>query len=266
MAVYNQPQYLELVLWGFSRQTFKNFEVVISDDGSNNSIKTMLENLKPQLPYEVSYTWQNDLGIRKTKALNEGIKIAKGDYLIFTDPDCVPHKDFVLEHIKNQQKGRYLIGRRVKWGKRFTSMMTKDKILDGYHERLSLGLLFYILIGDIKHAIKGLKINSNLLHRLIDYGKVRYLFGSNFSIFKEDILKVNGWNEEFAGALKYEDVELDSRLKKFGFSPISVKYKALTYHLYHPSRHTETLKEKFEEVERSNNYWCKQGIIKESVD
>ena len=46
ISTYNQPEWLEKVLWSYEQQSFKNFEVVIADDGSDESTRQLIEQMQ----------------------------------------------------------------------------------------------------------------------------------------------------------------------------------------------------------------------------
>ena len=83
MTTYNSPHHLSLALAGMQIQTEKNFELHVADDGSTSDTSELVEKFSDQAPFPVIYSWQQDLGYRKTKILNEAIRKAQSDYLIF---------------------------------------------------------------------------------------------------------------------------------------------------------------------------------------
>ena len=88
------------VLWGFLEQTHKDFEIVIADDGSGDETRQLVENIKKQAPVEIKHIWQQDDGFQKCRILNKAIMASEGNYLIFTDGDCIPRADFVEQHLR----------------------------------------------------------------------------------------------------------------------------------------------------------------------
>ncbi|MBI3543621.1 MAG: glycosyltransferase, partial [Deltaproteobacteria bacterium] len=74
MTTYNAPRHLELALAGLQIQTEKNFELHIADDGSTSETSDVVEQFMQRAPFPVVYSWQQDLGYRKTKILNEAIR------------------------------------------------------------------------------------------------------------------------------------------------------------------------------------------------
>lgn len=83
LATYNWPQALKFCLESLATQTDKNFEIIIADDGSTESTKTVIESFKRSSAFAITHLWQEDIGFRKTKILNQAIHSAHGDYLVF---------------------------------------------------------------------------------------------------------------------------------------------------------------------------------------
>jgi hypothetical protein len=50
--------------------------------------------------YTIQHISQEDIGFRKTRILNNSIKIAKGEKIVFIDGDCLLHKHFMKEYSK----------------------------------------------------------------------------------------------------------------------------------------------------------------------
>ena len=113
LATYNWPQALKLCLESLATQTDRDFEIIIADDGSTDSTKQVIEQLKISFPVTIRHLWQDDQGFRKTLILNQAIAAAHGDYLVFLDGDCIVQPDFVARHRQLAQKGCLVTGSRV---------------------------------------------------------------------------------------------------------------------------------------------------------
>ena len=64
--------------------------------------------------------------------------------------------------------------------------------------------------------------------------KEKGLMGSNFSIYKDNLLKVNGFDEQYTAPSVGEDTDLGYRLGLAGIKVMTLKHIAVQYHLYHP--------------------------------
>ena len=67
----------------------------------------MIEKYKTELDIPIIHVWQEDNGFQKSQILNKAILASTTDYLIFTDGDCIPRKDFVETHLNNRETGRF---------------------------------------------------------------------------------------------------------------------------------------------------------------
>lgn len=95
VPVYNMEKYLGFCLSSLVRQTFKDFEIIVVNDGSNDNSKEIIEYYKNKYPKLVrAYSFDNQ-GISKTR--NYGIDVAKGEYIAFIDSDDYVEIDFLEE-------------------------------------------------------------------------------------------------------------------------------------------------------------------------
>ena len=62
IAFYNKTNFLRLVFAGLERQTEKNFEVIIADDGSNNDSVNELNKMILESSFDVQHVWHEDMG------------------------------------------------------------------------------------------------------------------------------------------------------------------------------------------------------------
>lgn len=95
ISTYNKPEWLRKTLLGYAYQDYSDFELIITDDGSNENTKKCIDGLRPLFKKPILHLWQEDSGLRKCLILNKAILASSSDYIIFTDGDCIPRKDFV---------------------------------------------------------------------------------------------------------------------------------------------------------------------------
>lgn len=228
-STYNSEAWLEKVLWGFSCQSDTNFEIVIADDGSKNPTKALIERFKNDTSLSIQHIWQEDDGFQKCKILNKAILAAKGDYLIFTDGDCIPRADFVEVHRKNAEPGHFLSGGYFK-----LPMGTSTDITQADIESQRCFDAKWLENNGVKRSHKFMKFTKSPLlasiYNLLTPTK-RTWNGHNASCFKEAALAVNGYDERLRyGGL---DVEFGTRLKNSGLIAKQIRYKAIVIHLDH---------------------------------
>jgi len=230
ISTYNSPEWLEKVLWGYECQTYKNFEIIIADDGSGESTKKLIERFVADSALEIVHVWHEDKGYQKCQILNKAIIASRTEYLIFTDGDCIPRCDFVSQHVKQIEKGFFLSGGAVRLPMSTSKMITREDIVSG--KAFNLGWL--LSKGLPKRLLKNIKLSSNpVVSRImnkITTAKATWN-GGNASGWKENLLTVNGFDErmEYGG----QDRELGERLKNIGLKAKQIRYSAICIHLDH---------------------------------
>lgn len=261
-AFYNNLQYLKLVLAGFERQSEKEFEFIIADDGSKEEVVKEIENIASNYTFRIKHVWHPDNGFRKNKILNKAILASESDYLIFIDSDCVPHYKFVEEHLNEKQQNTVCTGRRVNLSQKITNILTEAKIREGFLESNNILLLEDALFGKSNYVEKGFYFENKFLRKFFNK-KSRGLLGCNFSLYKKDILAINGFDERYKAPSIGEDTDVEYRLRLNGVNIKSLNHIAVQYHLYHKLQ--ERLQKNldlFEEVKKSNKAYTSFGLIK----
>lgn len=256
ICTYNWPEALNLVLTSLLNQSIMPDEIIIADDGSNNKTKELIKEFEQSSTIPLIHSWQEDLGCRISHSRNRAIAKTNYEYIIMIDGDTVLHKDFIKDHKMIAKKGFYIQGSRVLLRPEFTSKIFKNNLfikpsffLNNSDNNLNLFRLPFL------SRLFGSFHNKNLK-------RVR---GCNFSAFKADVLKVNGFNEEFTSWGR-EDSEFVQRLFNAGIFKLHLKFSGIQYHLYH----NERVKNSQESAE-ANNYilentfkkkliWCKYGV------
>ena len=83
IASYNMGEYLPIAIRSVCEGSYKNIEVIIIDDGSTDNTQALIQ---PCLDDQrVRYIYQENLG--QPKAKNNGVKVAKGEFIAFCDAD-----------------------------------------------------------------------------------------------------------------------------------------------------------------------------------
>lgn len=231
-AFYNNIKYLKLVLEGFERQTEKDFELILSDDGSNEEVVKEIESISSKYSFRIKHIWHPDKGFRKNKILNQAILASETDYLIFIDSDCVPHSRFVEEHLKEKESNAVLTGRRVNLSNKITNQLTEQNVRDGFLENQYLKIIEDGLLGKSYDVEKGFYLQNKFLRKTLNK-KYRGLLGCNFSLYKKDILAINGFDERYEAPSIGEDSDIEFRLGLNGVKVKSLNHIAVQYHLYH---------------------------------
>jgi glycosyltransferase involved in cell wall biosynthesis len=228
-STYNAPAWLEKVLWGFFNQTVSNFEIVIADDGSGEETRELIKQLQATAPVPVRHVWQADDGFQKCRILNKAIVAATGEYLIFTDGDCIPRADFIEQHLRYASFDAYLSGGYFKLPMNISQAITMDDV----RTQRAFNAQWLEQRG-LQKSYKNWKLTaqgfwSSLLNR---FSPAKPTWnGHNASCHKVHALAVNGFDErmQYGG----EDCEFGDRLSNYGLNAKRVRYSAVCIHLDH---------------------------------
>lgn len=219
---------------GFARQTEKDFEIIVSDDGSGQAFQAGLARLMESSDLRIRHNWHPDEGFLKNKILNSSVVKAEADYLIFVDGDCIPHRAFVAEHLREAEKGKCLVGRRVDLSKGITQALSVRRIADGYLESFAgvMMMLGSSLTGRLTNWKFGIYARNPAMRQWLNRKK-RSILGANFSLFKADLLAINGFDERYTAPTFGEDTDVEFRLRLAGITMKPVLSIAVAYHCYH---------------------------------
>lgn len=239
ISTYNSEAWLEKVLWGYETQTFKNFEVIIADDGSKKPTLDLIDTLKKEVSYPINHVWQEDEGFQKSRILNKAIQVCKSDYILMSDGDCIPRKDFLEVHHKNKKPGFFLSGGYFMLPLDISKMITKQDIIQQKCFEVN-----WLKSKGLKSSFKNNKLRAKgVLENLLNlFTPTKPTWnGHNASGWKSDILAVNGFDErmQYGG----QDRELGERLFNLGIKSKQIRYSAICIHLDHKRGYktTETI-------------------------
>ncbi|TCK66735.1 glycosyltransferase involved in cell wall biosynthesis [Winogradskyella wandonensis] len=241
ISTYNQPNWLELVLYSYHLQTIKEFEIIIADDGSDNKTKAVIDTFSEKTQISVTHLWQEDNGFQKTKILNKAIVAASSDYLIFTDGDCIARNDFVETHLKLKRTNSALSGGYFKLTKAISDKITKDSI----KQQKCFDTNWLLAEGQPKSFKLNKLTTSKKKAAFLNWiTPTKATFdGMNVSCYKKDILAVNGFDErmQYGG----EDREVGERMMNNGIRFLQIRYSAICLHLFHERPYKNEEAEKF---------------------
>ncbi|MCP3872911.1 MAG: glycosyltransferase [Desulfobacteraceae bacterium] len=253
VTTYNRPGALKRVLDGLLCQTRLPDEIIVADDGSDHSTKTMLTPYLDDAQSKIKHVWQEDKGFRAARSRNLAIKESNGDYLILLDGDCIPEKHFIKDHLDLAQKGCFFQGKRVIVNQ-FAEKEFDHKTCNSKSELMV-------------HALKNKISNRHHIVRICFFPsyttkKLSGVRSCNMGLFRDDIWAVNGFNHDFEGWGR-EDSELVVRLFKYGLKRKENPFRAICFHLWHNENKRNHLEENdriLEQVAQSESFFCHSGL------
>lgn len=275
IPTYNKKGFLELTLASVINQTYpyKNFEVVIVDDGSSDGTHELFSETSTHFPFQLEYVKQENSG--RATARNTGVVKAQGETIIFVDDDQIIPPRFIENHMKFHEKN-------------------KDMVVSGYRSHVFSfvpsapefqAILSYLresfenkekpfntkpdspltttedICSDFNRVTRfsyGMDTNFERISRI--YGEdlksffIPWIFfvTSNVSVGKNHLVEVGLFDENFIG-WGMEDYELGYRLYKQG-----LKYRlcreAISYHQHHSRNFAQSRESEL----RNYQYFCKK--------
>lgn len=103
LTVYNSEKFLRKTIESILNQTYKNFELIIVNDGSTDSSENIIKSFEDA---RIKYIFQENTGV--ADARNKGLDFAKGDFITFHDSDdlSVPNRfELILKQFDNYNIG-----------------------------------------------------------------------------------------------------------------------------------------------------------------
>jgi glycosyltransferase involved in cell wall biosynthesis len=250
ISTFEQPVSLAKALRGVSRQMRLPDEVFVTDDGSGGETRELIERWRREAGFPVHHLWHPHDGFRKTILLNRAIAAAAGDYLVFTDGDCVPHRMFIADHERLAEEGFWVQGRRC---------YVKEPFVAEF-EAGATPIWRWMGTRRLAGRAKGIRLPFPLVFR---NRKQRGIIGCNMAFWRDDVVAVNGFDETFPGRGISPDSDLGARIYNLGRSRKFVYNHAVVYHLDHPVMPRDNLEVKqawLAETIRSGRTRCERGL------
>lgn len=265
VTTYNSPDWLQKVIWGYSVQSFRDFELLIADDGSKEDTRQLIDALRNEVSFPIQHIWQEDKGFRKCTILNKAIIASGADYLAISDGDCIPRNDFLEIHFNKRRAGYFLSGGYNKLPMDLSKQITKEDI-----ETQRCFDVDWLTKHGLEKSFTSSKLRvagwkASLLNNLTPTNASWN--GHNSSAWKKDILAINGFDERMRyGAL---DREMGERLMNNNIKGLQIRYSAVCLHLDHSRGYKNEVDLAAnaairERTKNENLTWTDYGIVQES--
>lgn len=252
ISTYNWPEALRACMESVARQSVLPDEVVIADDGSTDDTREVIDMFRSSSGILVRHVWHEDKGFRKSAILNKALSVIDPhNYVILIDGDLILHKHFVKDHVRLAEPGYYVFGRRAYLSRELTNkaLANPDNTIHIWQPGIGhrSNMLYLPWLSCLTQRYRRNRI----------YGQ-----GCNLAAWQQDILAINGFNEDYEG-WGYEDTDFICRLRNSGLVSKAAKYQAIVYHLHHNTRPVSdrnlTL---LSQARCSHSRMCRNGIRK----
>jgi len=212
ITTYNRAGHLNRGLYTLLNQDYKPDEVIIVDDGSQDYTADLVKTFQNEYPnHNIKYIYNNNPGYTNCcLAKNIGIKQAKGELIIFTEPEVLHIGNTIKQHVDWHEKELKL----------FVSAGTVYFVFAGIIRILSLKHFRNPeLITKMKEVIEW---REGYIPQYEDIAVSRRVSACYCaSARKEWLVAIGGFDERFLPHWGWDDIDLQSRLSRFGVNCIS---------------------------------------------
>lgn len=230
VSTYNRPDALGACLRSLGRQTTKDFEIVVADDGSGPPTRDVIDTWRPKLGIPLQHAWQEDRGFRLAEIRNRAIAASSGGYLVFLDGDCIAPSGFVAAHRALAEPGYFVGGNRVLLSRGLTNaILANDLEPEGWG---FTGWAWRRARGDINRLLPLLSLPLGPLRKRLaaEWEGVR---GGNFAFHRADLERLDGFETSFTG-WGLEDSDIVIRMIRAGVRRKDGRFATGVLHLWHP--------------------------------
>jgi GT2 family glycosyltransferase len=203
----------------------QSLEVVVADDGSDDGTAELVDRLAATLPLSVRFTSQPHDGFRLARLRNAAARLARGRYLLFLDGDCMLPPGHVAAHVARRRHGTALIGYCARLSRQASDLLVP--------ENLPLADLA-LLVPEVERRSLARRHRKAWWHNAARHPTKPRLAGGDFGIWREDFVRVNGFDERFVG-WGQEDDDLGLRLRAAGVRLESILDATCSLHIWHPT-------------------------------
>ena len=255
VATYNWKEALRTSIESLFDQSRMLDEIIVADDGSRDDTRLTIDELRKNAPVPLIHVWQPDCGFRLAMSRNKGILHSTGDYLIFLDGDCFVNRRFVEDHLSLARANQFIAGTRV----------NITKVRQEYIQKTGDRQISFFSSG-IRKRFNA--IRSPWLAKLYYHGTG--FAGANFSLWREDLYKINGFDEWYVG-YGGEDTDLALRLENAGVKKRRMVHLGMAYHYAHRvgvgalDKEVSPIGLRLQDIRRTQRFRCEAGLVKEEI-
>lgn len=210
---------IQYVLDALEQQTLKQFEVIVSDDGSNDFSKLGGHS------YPLRYVWHQDLGRHWSRTHNEGIALASGKWIVFLHDDVIPEEHLVERTLQLMKDDCFITGVRDDIPRSSIAIKNPKQHVKKIDHRIELNKIIFNAF-DYQDSTVNVKLDQ--------YFNDPYCVVSGcLMAFPTKALRVVGGAPEDYPGQGFEDYDIALRLVRNGLTPY-LSYGLRGYHLEHP--------------------------------
>ena len=265
LTTYDREDALAAVLRSLARQSDRQFEVVVADDGSGSATKALLAIWRERLGTPLIHVWHEHRDFRTGEIRNRAMLASHGTYCVFLDGDCLVRPDFIATHRRLAERGWFVTGNRALLSAELTARVLRDDVAVE-----TWGTLEWIA----QRARAGVNRIGPVLH--LPLGPLRKLRpqawqdarSCNLAVWRADLDRIDGFDANFSGWGR-EDSDLLVRLLRTGVRRKDGVFATGVVHLWHGDADRSRLEQnqrRLDEVVANQRVRAERGMSTLAVD
>jgi glycosyltransferase involved in cell wall biosynthesis len=229
VTTYNREDALDAALRALARQTDRDFEIVVADDGSRAETARVVASWASRLAMPVQHVWHAHDGFRGGEIRNRGIRASSGKLCIFLDGDCLARDDFVATHRRLAEPGWFVTGNRILLSQALTEAVLAEGLAA---ETWNFAALIREHRRDgANRLLPALRLPLGLL-RKFPRRNWRGAQTCNLAVARSDLDRIDGFDASYTG-WGLEDSDLVVRLLHAGVRRKDGRFATGVLHLWH---------------------------------
>jgi glycosyltransferase involved in cell wall biosynthesis len=229
VTTYNREDALDAALRALARQTDRDFEIVVADDGSRAETARVVAGWTSRLALPVQHVWHAHDGFRGGEIRNRGIRASSGKLCIFLDGDCLARDDFVATHRRLAEPGWFVTGNRILLSRALTEAVLAEGLTA---ETWNFAALAREHLRDgANRLLPALRLPLGFL-RKFPRRNWRGAQTCNLAVARSDLDRIDGFDASYTG-WGLEDSDLVVRLLHAGIRRKDGRFATGVLHLWH---------------------------------
>ncbi len=227
VTTFERPNHLRHCLRSLENQDYdpRRLEIIVADDGSRGSeTEARVAEFAQRWPGRTLFLTQPKEGFRLATCRNKAAAVSGGRVLIFLDGDCVVPPQFVRVMNEELRSGVVVAGDCYRLSQAATQKIDLSRI-DAWE--------IESVISQEESRRLWRKTFRARIYSLLAMPMRPRLTGCAFACYREDLLSINGFDENFVG-WGFEDRDVQRRFLLRGIRTRTVLHRVKAIHLWHP--------------------------------